>query len=232
MAATVLGADGAPGGWIVAEVSGAGDALLELHSLRFVASLDQSVKRLHRDAAVLAVDMPIGLSTNGDRPADQLARKRLGPRHSTFFPTPIRSMLDFDDYISANAHSKHVGGVGLSKQAWNLLPKINEVDILWTEELASRLVEAHPETSLAAMAGAPVMSKKATADGKTERERLLGSVYAPSLQSELDELAPKWRVDALDACAIAWTASRHAQGVAEILGGDLDAMGRPMQLTI
>jgi hypothetical protein len=39
-------------------------------------------------------------------------------------------------------------------------------------------------------------------------------------------------VDALDACAAAWSARRIADGVAESVGGgSLDARGRPMRIS-
>lgn len=232
----VLGVDGATGGWVIAQAAPATNGALTLESLSFADSLSDSVKRLSSSnefgVDVIAVDMPIGLPVDGNRPADSLARQRLGPRRSTFFPTPIRATLDFDDYAAANAHSKHASGSGLSKQAWNLLPKIREVDALWSHEFAGRLVEAHPETSFAEIAGEPVMTKKATAQGQYERLELLSSIYADGFEECLAELPPKWRVDAIDACAVAWSAKRHALGVAEVLGGEIDPMGRPMQLTI
>lgn len=220
----VLGIDGAPGGWMVAE-------LAESISFSFTTSLAQAVARLDDDVAVVAVDMPIGLSSNGNRPADRLARDRLGPRRSTFFPTPIRSMLEFDDYADANAHGKETVGTGLSKQAWNLLPKIREIDALWSPALADRLVEAHPETSFAELAGSPVMTKKSTAEGRAKRLDLLRRAL-PSADDALAEVNKSLHVDAVDAAIAAWTARRVANGSAVVLGGELDEAGRPMRLSI
>lgn len=203
-------------------------------SFSFVDTLAPQVRRLEDsgDAAILAVDMPIGLSADGHRSADQLARDRLGPRRSTFFPTPIRSLLDFDDYDEANAHTKATIGKGLSKQTWNLMPKIREVDELWVPDLAGRLVEAHPETSFAEIAGGPVMSKKSTPEGRTERRALLRSQFGQALDTALDQMKSSLQIDAIDAAAAAWTARRVLEGTAVVLGGELDPVGRPMQLTI
>ena len=74
--------------------------------------------------AALAVDMPIGLPDDGPRLADQQARRRLGARRSSVFPTPVRATLDAVDYPDALAISRRVSGKGLSKQAFNLLPRI------------------------------------------------------------------------------------------------------------
>lgn len=223
----VLGIDGAPGGWLVSELTN------NTLSFTFTESLAASVQRLQSgEVLVLAVDMPIGLSSNGNRPADRLARERLGARRSTFFPTPIRSMLDFEVYADANAHSKAAIGAGLSKQAWNLLPKIREVDELWAPAISDRLVEAHPETSFAELAGSPVLTKKSTPEGRSERLGLLGGVFGPRLDDALGDMKSSLWVDAIDAAIVAWTAHRFAMGSAAILGGELDSEGRPMRLTI
>ncbi len=232
MAELVLGADGAPGGWLLAEASPRYHEGPSSVTFSFAESLGPSVQRLWGDVAVLAVDIPIGLSADGHRPADTLARERLGPRRSTFFPTPIRSVLDFDEYTDANAHSKTTTGAGLSKQAWNLIPKIRHVDSLWSQDLSTQLLEAHPETSFAELNEAPVMAKKASAEGRGERIALLKTVYGDELERALDDLPRRLWVDAIDAAAIAWTARRVVDGRAIILGGELDAAGRPMQLAI
>lgn len=223
----MLGVDGAPGGWLVAELTNT------TLSFTFAESLAESVERLHSgEVLVLAVDMPIGLSSSGNRPADRLARERLGPRRSTFFPTPIRSMLDFEVYADANAHSKATIGAGLSKQSWNLLPKIREVDQLWAPAISDRLVEAHPETSFAELDGSPVLTKKSTAEGRAERVGLLRGALGSQLDDALGYMKTSLWVDAIDAAIVAWTAHRVAMGSAVILGGDLDGEGRPMRLTI
>lgn len=223
----MLGVDGARGGWLIAEHAG------ESVRFEFAEALEPCVERLrHGGVDVVAVDMPIGLSARGHRPADQLARNRLGARRSTFFPTPIRSLLDFDDYAEANLHAKETTGKGVSKQAWNLIPKIREVDALWRPELAGRLVETHPETSFGELAGAPLLSKKSSLQGRQERVELLRGVFGAQLEDALEPLSKSLWVDALDAAIAAWTAMRVATGDAIVLGGELDPAGRPMQLTI
>jgi len=224
----VLGVDGARGGWMVAEYDSDSGGL----STFFVETLDVLVPRLDDDVAVIAIDMPIGLPEVGPRPSDRLARERLGPRRSTFFPTPIRSVLDASTYAEANHVSKDRSSAGLSTQAWNLVPKIREVDAAWRSSWDDRLIEAHPELSFAELSGGPVMSKKATPDGRTERTALLRSAFGDQVVRAIDAQPAKWSVDAVDACALAWTADRARSNQAVVLGGDFDESGRPMKVSI
>lgn len=228
MTSSLLGVDGAPGGWLIAEYRPRDGGL----SLSFHDALAPSIARMDNDVSVLAVDMPIGLSADGKRPVDSLVRQRLGPRRSTFFPTPLRAVLDHAEYADANALSKATAGVGLSKQAWNLIPKIREVDDLWRHELRDRLVETHPETCFAEMAGSPVLTKKSSEEGRRERMELLSTAFDRPVDELLATVPRKWLTDAIDALSLVWTARRVADGTAIILGGDLDAADRPMQLLI
>lgn len=225
-----IGVDGAPGGWITAaqvvEPGGAGVVEFTFCE-RFSSIVDMSGPH-----DVIVVDMPIGLSDDGVRHADDLARQRLGSRRSTFFPTPVRGVLTFDEWADANEHSKQVTGKGLSKQAWNLVPKIREVEGAWSPSLADRLFEGHPETSFAQMGGSPVLSKKSTAEGRNERLGLLAAHVGGSVPAAVSQLAAKFRVDAIDACAVLWTARRILCGEAIVIGDQTDSTGRPMALSI
>lgn len=224
----MAGVDGARGGWVIAVAEPGG-----MINLRFDDTLATVVAHLRAgvvDAAV--IDMPIGLSHNGVRPVDALVRSRLGPRRSTFFPTPIRAVLDEASWAEANKRSKSIAGTGLSKQAWNLVPKIREVDGAWSDELKAKLFEGHPETSFAEMANEPVMSKKSSPEGRAERLALLTRVLSSSVDEVVETCPNAWRIDAIDALALAWTALRVASGSHTLLGGELDRLGRPMRLAI
>lgn len=223
-----IGVDGAPGCWVAASLTGASVAPVDIAFYPSFAELLETTG----PADVIVVDMPIGLSGDGIRPVDALVRDRLGPRRSTFFPTPVRTVSDFDDWADANEHSKELTGKGLSKQAWNLLPKIAEVDAAWTAEDSDRLLEGHPETSFAEMAGSPLMSKKATTEGRAERIALLEGHLMNGVAAIVETLPKKWATDAVDALALTWSARRVLSGQAVQLGGDCDPMGRPMRLTI
>ena len=234
----VAGADGAPGGWVVATQFGNRRPTID-----FVDTLAPYVSRLKRgELAALGVDIPIGLPGDGDRSADRLARERLGPRRSTFFPTPVRAILQASTWEEASALGREAAGVGLSKQAWNLVPKIRHVDELWTPTVADTLVEVHPEVTFAEMAGGPVLTKKSDPQGMHDRCRLLARhLCLPGLANTwrdefidrlLDSVPRRIRVDAVDALAVLWSARRLAHQRAIRLGGELDPAGRPMALTI
>ena len=78
-------------------------------------------------------------------------------------------------------------------------------------------MEAHPELSFAALAGAPLASRKSTWAGAAERRSLLeragivlpGDLGRAGAQAAVD--------DVLDAAAVAWTARRVAAGSARSL---------------
>ena len=235
---TVVGIDGAPGGWLLARQEG-----LQRPTVRFLDGLDGVIGELIDGSIdVVGIDIPVGLSSDGNRPADQLARARLGPRRSTFFPTPVRSVLDAESWEHASAASRRAAGVGLSKQAWNLVPKIREVDRLWRRSIADSLVEVHPELSFAEMQGTPVMTKKSDPDGADQRRRLLAEhLTMPGLSGThrrafvdalVESMPRKLSIDTIDALAVLWSARRHALGRSVTLGGERDPLGRPMAVTI
>src|SRR5262249_31227913 len=146
--------DGCKSGWIVVEANvDLSKAALE------VASNWNAVKS---DAAIVAVDMPIGLSERGVRQCEVEARKLLSPCASRVFKTLPREALRFaqNDWIAANQWSKARGFGGLSKQIWNIRPKINEIEAVITPETQARIWEAHPELAFARLNhGRPLDSK-------------------------------------------------------------------------
>ncbi len=99
----------------------------------------------------------------------------LGPRRSSVFAAPCRSVLSAKDYQQALARNRRNTGRGLSRQTWNLVPKIREVDQLLRREPAFRniLREAHPELCLWGLAGGPMPDNKKTRDGFAQRMTIL-----------------------------------------------------------
>ena len=91
------------------------------------------------------IDIPIGLPDSGSRRCDIEARKMIGERRSSVFPAPVRGLLGAATYEEAVARSRAIHGKSLSKQAFAILPKIEEVDRLMTPERQCHLVEVHPE---------------------------------------------------------------------------------------
>jgi predicted RNase H-like nuclease len=175
------------------------------------------------EAEAIGVDMPIGLPEDRYRDCDLAARRLLGSRACCVFLTPPRAVLDAPTYAAACAVSRDVSGKALSRQAWNLLPRIREVNALAGDP---RLVEVHPEVSFTVMTGAPLLPKR-TADGHAQRLAVLGTYF------DFTPPSGRLRIDALDALAAAWSARRWTQGVAIILGGTVggdtrDQADRPM----
>ena len=140
-------------------------------------------------------------------------------------------VLDAADYRDALARARDATGIGLSKQAWNLVGKIRELDALVSPDLQPRVSEAHPESSFAELAGAPLTTRKSTPDGRDERTRLLLPSF-PDVVEHLGRHLPI-AVDVLDAFATAWTARRMAVGTARWFGDDaLDARGLRMTVAV
>lgn len=192
-----------------------------LQSLEYVAPL---APVLASELAVIAIDMPIGLSDAGPRECDVAARRLLQPHGTRVFPAPPRVAMDHvDDYDAACRASLAATGKSLSKQTWNLLRSITEVDAIADDP---RVVECHPELAFALMQGHPVDERKKTPEGRARRLDLLHR-WLPDLGH------PAYGDDGLDALACAWSAARIAIGTALTLpAGEMpyDEAGRPMRI--
>jgi predicted RNase H-like nuclease len=118
-------------------------------------------------------------------------------------------------------------GKALSKQAWNLVPAIRCLDDALGEPPVDRVVEVHPELAFRAL-DERVRDPKVTARGLAQRLAALSRVMDVDLL-EAPPLVPA--IDALDACAAAWSARRLADGRGECVGdGATDSRGRPMRI--
>jgi predicted RNase H-like nuclease len=209
----VLGVDGCPGGWVgVLLAPGARPAALTSRSIGALVEL----ARESAPVAVVGIDIPIGLPDHGARQADVLARRALPGKGSSVFPTPTRSAYAAATYDEARATNVAVtGGTSLSAQAWGLRTKVLEVDAWLRSRPAVEVIEVHPELSFARIAGAPILAGKKQPDGVRARREALEAVgLAPPPWFQGSEFGED---DLLDACAVAWTAVRHARGEAESL---------------
>ena len=171
------------------------------------------------------MDMPIGLHESGRarmRPCDQIARQRLGRRACCVFIPPTRAMLCAESYAPLRT-------LGLSVQAYHLIPRIRELDALLTPDLQAGVWESHPELSFLAITGAPIPHPKRTAEGYAARVDALrcafgdaGDAFANALAAFREQVAPKdaGMDDFLDACALAWSAQRCLRGESEVCIGD------------
>ena len=198
-----------------------------------IPSVEHVVRALESgDLAAVAVDIPIGLAACGPRACDVEARRRLGPRRGSVFPAPARAVLGTTTYEEACAVSRQVSGKGLSKQLYNIVAKIEEVDAVQSPLRQHALFEACPELSFAMMQGdAPMQHSKRTAPGRAERVAVLREHLGVDVPALLEARAPGAQPDdVLDALALAWTAQRYLGGSCLRLGGELDATGLRMEV--
>jgi predicted RNase H-like nuclease len=219
----LAGVDGCPVGWLV--------VLRHSHGLvpprALICSRFQDVLTLPEAPAVVAVDIPIGLPERGSpggRPADIEARRNLGARQSAVFAMPARDAVMQTDYRRSCDVAQALSDPPrkVSRQAFNIFPKIREVDAAMTPALQRRVVECHPEAAFWAMnRHAPLeLPKKVKSrphpPGLALRRALLAAVGFPSAFLECKHFASSQAGpdDLLDACACAWTAGRVMSGVA------------------
>lgn len=221
----VAGADGCRTGWVVCRRDTDGSL-----DIRVVKTLAEACEGL----SILAVDMPIGfldIQTRGGRACEREARKLLGRKSSSVFSSPCRWALAATDYETVRRMpAPHE--VGLSKQAFGLFSRLNEVDRLLTRQPSLRSIvhEAHPELAFRRMNdGVPVFANKKKADGRSQRLRLLA---AHGFEPTVERLPGAARDDILDAVACCRTALLIAQGKATRLGAAdaRDRHGLPMNI--
>jgi predicted RNase H-like nuclease len=231
----VGGLDGCRGGWVLATVPARGQ-LTEHESgaaITVVPFVEDVVRALDAgDLAAVAVDIPIGLAARDPRACDREARRRLGPRRGSVFPAPVRAVLGTRSYEEACVVSRQASGKGLSKQLYNIVAKIREVDAVQSPRRQQSLFEACPELSFAVMAGdAPMQHSKRTAEGRADRIAVLHEHLGVDARALLEARTPGAQPDdVLDALALAWTARRYVDGSCLRLGGEVDARGLRMEV--
>jgi predicted RNase H-like nuclease len=220
----LAGIDGCPNGWLAVFVhpkSGAMDDAIKITVFpRF-----SDIWRAAEKPAIIAIDIPVGLPAKagtGGRAAENTVRPLLGPRQSSVFSVPARAAIYTADYQEACRlalmHSDPPRKV--SKQLFNIAPKIREVDEALRADaaLASRIFEVHPELAFWRLNGERPLS---------EPKKIKSRPYEPGLVQRRDLLiqaglpkcavkgeAPKgaYPDDLLDALACAATARRiHAK---------------------
>lgn len=219
MGAGVLGVDGCPGGWVGTLVGPDG---ISWHTGDFASMLALG-------AAVVAIDIPIGLPTGGARRrADVEARAELGARRSSVFLVPPRAVLGAGSQPQATRLSRAAGSVGVSIQTFHLLAKVAEVDAVVRGR--DDVIEVHPEVSLRRLCGRPLPPKRTLAGRLARLEAL--RAWRPDLALPTPAPGRARPDDCLDALACAWTATRWLAGEADVLGDETDALGTPMRIVV
>src|SRR5947209_17461626 len=153
----LAGVDGCPGGWVAAFVRGA-EVRIEV--------LPRFADVLAEKPAIIAVDIPIGLperAGQGGRAAEKAVRPLLGPRQSSVFSVPSRAAVYAASYAEACATALATSDPPrkVSKQLFNIAPKIREVDAVLRSDpaLARRVFEVHPELAFWRLNGDSALSE-------------------------------------------------------------------------
>jgi len=234
----VAGVDGCPAGWAVVwrDAAGKEPPVLEVVPA-FAAILDDP-----RQAAVVAVDMPIGLperTGRGGRGPENAVRPLLGARQSSVFSVPSRAAVMAADYRDACAAALATSEPPrrVSKQCFHLFPKIREIDALMTEALEARVYECHPELAFWQLAGGRAMAlpkkvkSRPNAPGLAERRTLLAAAgYDDGFFGGSHRGAGA--DDVLDAAALALIALRILAGKAESFPREPARDGRGLRMAI
>jgi predicted RNase H-like nuclease len=228
------GIDGCRGGWVLAEASGD----LQNLTFRVIDNLGAILSQSYEEYLTL-IDIPIGIPMREPRVCDNAARELLGwPRRNSVFSPPARSVFKADNYADALRLNRETLRMGISKQAYCIMPKIREVDALMQPELQRRVREAHPEVTFASLNGGAMAHNKRSASGQAERiavlERFGLKMSNSWLRKERERLGRN-RVeldDLLDAVACLVTAFHVSTGGSRALGhpDQIDDRGLLMEI--
>jgi predicted RNase H-like nuclease len=236
----LAGVDGCGGGWIAAFVRPSGGEGAAVAFPRFADVLAAA-----QAPAIVAVDIPIGLPErvgHGGREAENAVRPLLGARQSSVFSVPSRAAIAAADYIAACRAALATSDPPrkVSKQLFNIAPKIREVDAVLRADqaAAARVYEVHPELAFWRLNGERPLSEpkkvksRPYAPGLALRKDLLKAEGLPA--SLIDATPPKGAAadDLIDALACAAVARRIHAGLARPFPDPppRDAFGLPMAI--
>ena len=234
--ATGAGIDGCRGGWVLAVVAPGQPALARVISR--IEVLDGLLAELRLEPSCCLIDMPIGLPVTGTRPLDAAAKALLGRKASSVFTIPPRPVLDALDYVEAKALARASTGSALSIQAWNLLPRVRELDLYLRRRLPEppRLHESHPELAFTLLAGGPLPSKQTAAGTQARVAVLRGAGLDPEPLLAEPPTRSQAKVaahDLLDALVLALVASLAGSARTRLAPPPgIDPLGLPMEMIL
>ncbi len=229
-----IGIDGCRKGWFFVGIDD--DSSFQVGVIPQISAVRQWLD----GAALILVDIPIGLLTTGktERLCDLEARRMIKPRGSTVFPAPARSAIYKDTYEEASANNHRCLGRKLSKQSFLICKKIREVDeFMRTVRPGAKVREMHPEVAFCGLANmSPTLTKKKKPDGYQERIGLLRKLYPNTdavVQAARDKEPLKRDLaddDILDALVGAVTASNYPNLEKLPQTPPIDDEGLPMEM--
>ena len=221
--AWLAGVDGCTGGWIAAFVREAGGDVRVRVVPRFADVLGAP-----EAPNIVAVDMPIGLPERtgpGGRAAENQVRPLLGARQSSVFSVPSRAAIYAADYGEACRIALETSDPPrkVSKQLFNIAPKIREVDeaLRAVPEAAARVFEVHPEAAFWRLNGERPLAEPKKIKGRPYepglalRRKLLIAAGLPDQAVKAPPPRGAGPDDVLDALACAATARRIHAGLAK-----------------
>lgn len=219
-----LGLDGFRNGWVAVRLAG------DVQEISFHRDVTDAMSRPCDRAGI---DIPIGMTDEGERDCDLLARARLRPNSSRVFTGARRWLwLEFSDPDHANREAQRRLQKRVSRQLWHLGAKIMEVDAFVRANPARDIREVHPELVFLRLNGNRPLPSKKSAEGLALRRALLK-------QSGI-RLIDRWLADerigsgakpddVLDACAVAIAVHEPVGSVPDGTP-PLDAHGLPMRI--
>ena len=229
-----VGIDGCKAGWVAVAIDSIGKTRVGIFPDI------EAVCTTHHDANCILIDIPIGLPTSQPRVCDSEARRLLAPyRHSSVFSVPCREAVYANSYREACEINERTMGKRLSKQTWNICPKIIEADqyLRCRQHPIPIVRESHPEVCFWALAGGiPLRHAKRSDAGFAERMGLIGhhsAIGPPLVKDMLSRYRKKdlARDDIVDACVLAITAASPSNAVKTLPSNPLcDDAGLPMEI--
>ena len=235
-----VGVDGCPTGWFSVGFDRNGG-----YEVNVFASFGELIDR-YSDAGLVLIDIPIGLPEGPERrECDRQARKLLGRRGSSVFPSPTRQAVEHaaahpKDYRGALAVERRFAGKGISRQAFAISPKIAEVDAVMRSRdinASPEVREVHPELCFWALNDRqPMKSSKKRTVGVNARLEVLGNIE-PRSREIYEEAGSKFRrkavgrddiVDALVAALVARERGDRLKSVPDV--PPRDAKGLLMEM--
>ena len=175
----VVGVDGCKYGWIAIAIDEEENFELSKH-LNF-----ESIFKNYPEAKKYLVDMIVGLASHSaERNIEKLARGKLKPnRTSSVFTPPCREAVYEKNYANAKLKNIAITDKSISIQAWNIVPKIIEVDqfLIKNKDFQKKVFETHPEVCFAGLNNeVPMLEKKSKSEGIKERMNLLQKLFSKS----------------------------------------------------
>jgi predicted RNase H-like nuclease len=218
------GLDGFSAGWVAVTLDG------EEQTISFHADVAEALSGKFDRAGI---DIPIGMTEDGERACDLLAREKVRPHVSRVF-TGARRWLwqEFSDPDEANREALRRGQTRVSRQLWHLGRKIMEVDAFLRAHPLIDVCEVHPELVFLRLNGGKSLPAKKSVEGDALRRRLLKRQGFRAIDHWLGEQrigTGAKRDDVLDACAVA-IAARDPKGNLPDGEPPLDKYRMPMRI--